>query len=268
MNEQELTDEQLDAILQRHRPTPSADFQEQFWNDLETALENEAQDADDPVGGLQAKASKKSVASWFMRPQGMAMVAGLAAILLSFPLLNQMGDQAPSSAQMDAEPMTLGAAPPSSESYSEASAEEVQARDAKREAQAVKRLRKPVAAQNAVHDANRSANQRLKDKSALNSPAQTHRASDQVAAKVDASADNGLENKEFTQLPEVLSTQLNALSAQWRSLGNDFYEVSAPVASEMELKAVLEKSDRVEILKTPVDAEQGRKALRFKLSIP
>ena len=262
----DLDDEQLDQILSRHRPSPPADFQARFLADLDSRLEAVKQDPVEEDSAQSEKLSPKLASSWFMRPQGMAMVAALAVILISFPIVNQMQQKDTMSdlSSIHSEPMTLGAAAPKDlAEENEGIVNEVKAKknssdeaDLRTRQAPARSMSKEAVANNAEPAAPAGAASAAK-----------------TVAKAESMATTVMPEQEKKQdkiaaLPPELSQGLSKLSAQWRPLGDNAYEVSAPLESENELKVLLQQNAQVELLETQSSEQTapGRKTLRFKFS--
>lgn len=77
-----LTDEQLNHLFKAARPQPPAQWQERFWQDLETKLEQPARPSAHALSG----------GNWFRRPWA-AAAAALVVILLAVPISQKLAQQ-------------------------------------------------------------------------------------------------------------------------------------------------------------------------------
>jgi len=116
-----LTDEQLNQLFKIARPNPPARFESEFWNDLESKLEQPARpSAEVAVGGIR----------WLKQPWA-AAAAALVVILVALPFtrnLSKQQDQANMTAQVPSSSMAdntsaekLGASPPTASPAAKAS---------------------------------------------------------------------------------------------------------------------------------------------------
>lgn len=100
LNQEPLSDEQLNHLFKQGKAQPPADWQERFWLDLEPQLES------------QSKASPQLAKAWFQKPW-MAAAAGFLIVLLALPLAPSLfNSESSTPTTSEDKAMTLGAGIP------------------------------------------------------------------------------------------------------------------------------------------------------------